>query len=354
MIHVETFLIHLNSQHPRIKFTTELQKNNRISFLDNLVHVLANRSTKITIYRKATHTDQYLDWNSNHHVKQKMGLISTFEHRIEELVTEEEDKKKELRHVRKALRRCGHPNWTMNRRRSNRDKTEQDESRGKVVLPYVKGVSERLTRIFRKYNIRTIHKPSAKLKNILCNKMKDKVELLDKTGTVYYNQCHRHKEPKKNDYVGETDRVLRKRLYEHNVIDHKTSERAASLSYPEEKTTKEPQGRRSTRLKAKKQKDYKAMQTGSNQPLTEGSTEFSAHVAGDLHEKGDLSYEVLCTEEKWFARGVKEAIAIRKIRPSLNQDEGRYHLSAIYNKFIRTSLPLMKSRQGTEEATEEN
>ena len=316
--------------------------------------VLANRSTKIMICRKATHTDQYLDWNSNHHIKQKMGLISTFEHRIEELVTEEEDKKKELRHVRKALRRCGHPNWTLNRRRSNRDKTEQDESRGKVVLPYVKGISERLTRIFRKYNIRTIHKPSAKLKNILCNKMKDKVELLDKTGTVYYNQCHRHKEPKKNDYVGETDRVLRKRLYEHNVIDHKTSERAASLSYPEEKRTEEPQGRRSARLKEKKQKDYKAMQTGSNQPLTEGSTEFSAHVAGDHHEKGDRSYEVLCTEEKWFARGVKEAIAIRKIRPSLNQDEGRYHLSAIYNKFIRTSLPLLKSRQGAEEATEEN
>ena len=107
-------------------------------------------------------------------------------------------------------------------------------------------------------------------------------------------------------------------------------------------------------MKEKKQKGYKAMQTGSNQPLTEGSTEFSAHVAGDLHEKGDLSYEVLCTEEKWFARGVKEAIAIRKIRPSLNQDEGRYHLSAIYNKFIRTSLPLLKSRQGAEEVTEEN
>ena len=283
-----------------------------------------------------------------------MGLISTFEHRIQELVTEEEDKKKELSHVRKALRRCGHPNWTLNRRkRKNREQREQDECRGKVVLPYVKGISEKLTRIFRKYNIKTIHKPSTKLKNILCNKMKDKVEMLDKTGAVYYNQCHRHKRPK-NDYVGETDRVLRKRLYEHRIIDHKTSERPASLDPPEEEGTEVTQGRRSARLRGKKQKDYKSMQTGSNQPLTEGSTEFSAHVAGDLHEKGDLTYQVLCTEEKWFARGVKEAIAIRKIRPSLNQDDGRYHLSAIYDNYIRTSLPLLKSSPGTEEATEEN
>ena len=38
-------------------------------------------------------------------------LVGALKHRIEELVTEEEDKKKELQHVRKALKRCGHPNW---------------------------------------------------------------------------------------------------------------------------------------------------------------------------------------------------------------------------------------------------
>ncbi len=91
---VNAFLEHLNQQHPRIKFTTETQENGKIAFLDTLVHVLEDRSTKVTIYRKATHTDQYLDFRSNHHVKQKLGIISTFEHRVEELVTNEEDKKR--------------------------------------------------------------------------------------------------------------------------------------------------------------------------------------------------------------------------------------------------------------------
>ena len=81
------------------------------------------------------------------------------------------------------------------------------------MLPYVKGVSERLARIFKKYDIETIHKPSTTLKNLLCNKMKDKVHDLDKTGSVYYNECLKEKcrrEREKDDYVCffQTDYVI--------------------------------------------------------------------------------------------------------------------------------------------------
>ena len=38
-IYVDQFLQHLNDQHPRIKFTTEMQENNKIAFLDTLVHI---------------------------------------------------------------------------------------------------------------------------------------------------------------------------------------------------------------------------------------------------------------------------------------------------------------------------
>ncbi len=37
MMFVDAFLAHLNNQHPRIKFTTETQENNKIAFLDTLV-----------------------------------------------------------------------------------------------------------------------------------------------------------------------------------------------------------------------------------------------------------------------------------------------------------------------------
>ena len=220
-----------------------------------------------------------------------------------------------------------------------------------MVLPYVKGTSEDLARIFKRYDIETIHKPSTTLKNLLCNKMKDKVHDLDKTGAVYYNDCIKHK---RNDYVGETERVTRERLYEHRIIDHKTSKRSASLGTIEEeeipKVADKNVIRRSSRIRAKK--DYKAMHEGSNQILNEGSTEFSAHVAGDTHEKGDLRYTILCTEDNWFKRGVKEAIAIKKIRPTLNKDEGRYHLSPIYDQFIRSSVVMKTPDQGAKDGSE--
>lgn len=303
--------------------------------LDSLIHRLEDKSIKITIYRKATHTDQYLDFRSNHHIKQKIGIINTFRHRINELVTEEEDKKKEEAHVEKALRRCGHPKWSFKKKR--KVAKEKIRRSGKVVIPYIKTLSENLAKIYKRYDIETIHKPTQTLKSLVCNKMKDKVESLDKTGAVYYNVCKKHE---KASYVGETDRVLRERLYEHRVIDHKTAKRSASLSsIPEEQpgtsTALQPT-RRSTRKK--KVIDYKAMDRGTNQQLTEGNTEFSAHVATDTHEKKDLNYQIIYTEDNWYKRGIKEAIAIRKLKPTLNLDGGRHNLSAIYDDVISTKI----------------
>ena len=165
----------------------------------------------------------------------------------------------------------------------------------------------------------------------------------------------KHQKPK-NDYVGETDRVLRGRQYEHRTIDHKTATRSASIQEEteEKEDGEELQGlRRSQRIQGKKKRDYKAEDQGTNQQLTEGGTEFSAHVASEIHDKKDLEFSVLCKDDNWFARGVKEAVAIRKIKPSLNQDEGRFHLSPMYDKFIRSSLTLKVPGQGAKEATDE-
>ena len=146
-------------------------------------------------------------------------------------------------------------------------------------------------------------------------------------------------------------------VHEHRTIDHKTATRSASIQEEaeEKENGEEEQGlRRSRRIQGKKKRDFKAEDKGTNQQLTEGGTEFSAHVASDVHQKEDLEFSVLCKDDNWFSRGVKEAVAIRKIKPSLNQDEGRFHLSPIYDKFIRTSLVLKTPSQGAKEATEES
>ena len=55
---IDSFLQHLNRQHPKIKFTAENMTNNSIAFLDTLVTVKEINDVDLTIYRKPTHTDQ--------------------------------------------------------------------------------------------------------------------------------------------------------------------------------------------------------------------------------------------------------------------------------------------------------
>jgi len=54
-----------------------------------------------------------------------------------------------------------------------------------------------------------------------------------------------------------------------------------------------------------------------------------------LKEKGhseDSNVHILDREDRWFARGVKEAIYVQLEKPSMNRGAGlRYHLSSTYN-----------------------
>ena len=58
------FLQHINSVDPAIRFTVEHNKEDgSIPFLDTIVKPEADGSLSITVYRKPTHTDQYLQWD---------------------------------------------------------------------------------------------------------------------------------------------------------------------------------------------------------------------------------------------------------------------------------------------------
>ena len=40
-------------------------------------------------------------------------------------------------------------------------------------------------------------------------------------------------------------------------------------------------------------------------------------------------------ESNWYRRGIKEAIEIAKNNPSMNSDNGRYHLSAVWDRVLK-------------------
>ncbi|XP_072018319.1 uncharacterized protein [Amphiura filiformis] len=152
---------HLNKADPtnNIKFTHEEEAEGKIPFLDTLINRKEDGSVKTTVYRKKTHTDQYLNFASQHPLHQKLGVVRTLLDRKDAIVTEEEDKQQEEEHIKHALNQCGYPNWTIEKvKQQISDKTKAkkkakdkntERSKGMVVIPYVQGVSERLQRVFK-------------------------------------------------------------------------------------------------------------------------------------------------------------------------------------------------------------
>ena len=69
------FLNHLNSVRPTIQFTMELESDGSISFLDCELHRDTNGRMISKVYRKKTHTDRYLHFQSHHPVHVKRGVV---------------------------------------------------------------------------------------------------------------------------------------------------------------------------------------------------------------------------------------------------------------------------------------
>ncbi|XP_072052031.1 uncharacterized protein [Amphiura filiformis] len=218
---VDNLTDHLNNTDPTdsIKFTYEKEVDGRIPFLDTLIVRKEDGSVKLLVYRKATHTDQYLNFSSHHPIYHKLGVVRTLLDRMDKIVTETEDRQKEEDNIKKALKTCGYPEWTIetvkkkirdkpSKATKNKTKDTSQQTKGLVVIPYVEGVAERANRVFKKHNIATAMKPNTSLRKLLVHP-KDKIDPLDKTDCIYEIPC------KNCDCTYETGRKLNTRLKEH-------------------------------------------------------------------------------------------------------------------------------------------
>ena len=116
-----------------IKFTHEEEEaEGTIPFLDNLLVRKESGEVTLLIFRKDTHTDQYLNFSSHHPLHQKMGVIRTLLDKCETLVTDEEDKRKEREHIKEALARCGYPQWAISTVQTKMKTKKKDNIRKKT------------------------------------------------------------------------------------------------------------------------------------------------------------------------------------------------------------------------------
>ena len=140
---VDLFLQHLNSQQPMICFTMETETNNTIPFLDALVTRALNGYLSTSVYRKPTHTDQYLAYDSHHPQSVKRGIVKCLYNRSKHL-TKPSVISQEKKHLSSVLVSNGYPfsflkNVTKTKKQTA-TKEPAPEIKSTAVLTYVKGL----------------------------------------------------------------------------------------------------------------------------------------------------------------------------------------------------------------------
>ena len=93
--HSQELLQHINNQDPHIQFTVEPTQQGSLPFLDTLITIQPDNTLSTTVYRKPTHTDQYLHWDSNHHITAKQSVFKTLAHRAKTVSSSQDSLDKE-------------------------------------------------------------------------------------------------------------------------------------------------------------------------------------------------------------------------------------------------------------------
>ena len=187
-------------------------------FLDTLVTPQSDGSLATTVYRKPTHTKQYLQWDSHHAIANKYSIISTLLHRAKYICSNQQQMEEEQQQIQRALVMCKNPNWAINRTKvkmstpkSNKN-NNSNINRGHITVSYNEGLSESVKNTCKKYGIQFHFKSGKSIKDELVAP-KDKDHLTKKSGIIYRYKCDRLECDE--EYIGETARTFGERYKEH-------------------------------------------------------------------------------------------------------------------------------------------
>ena len=137
---LENFFKFLNNLDDNIKFTQEPCKDNKLPFLDCLISVESDGTLSTTVYRKPTHTEQYLQFDSHHPLIHKLGVIRTLQYRADTIITDSDQIPKEKDHITGSLKNCGYPNWAFTKANKKKPANTEPNSGGaqqkaRVTIP---------------------------------------------------------------------------------------------------------------------------------------------------------------------------------------------------------------------------
>jgi len=141
-----------------------------------------------TVYRQPTHADRYLNFRSDHPLQHKKAVIKTLLCRAERLTSSEVNYKEEINHVQLALKNNGYPSALTTLSQIWNNTKKMIANRSSVVLPYYRGLSEKLQRCLSDHKIKAFFKPMRTIGDKLRNG-KDPVHPFERQGAVYCVPC---------------------------------------------------------------------------------------------------------------------------------------------------------------------
>ena len=232
----DSFLDHLNNIHPSIKFTSEdTRPDGAIPFLDILITPKDDGSLQTSVYRKPTHTDLYLQWDSHHTIPSKYSVVGTLYHRAKTICSNQEMLLKEEQHLFQALQKCKYPTWALNRvklrcqnpknQRKNKNYSQHNQNTKKNLVyggSILSGPQWKHKRSCKKFGVQVHFKGGLTIRNLLMAP-KDKDHILKKNGVIYKYTCD--KVECNEEYIGESARTFAERFKEHQkapspIYDH--------------------------------------------------------------------------------------------------------------------------------------
>ena len=154
--HREEFMAHLNSVDKNIQFTSEEPgPGGALPFLDILIKPDHEGRLNTIVYRKPTHMDQYLHWDSLHPISSKYSVVGTLHHRAKTICSNKQLlKEEEEDHLAMAVKNCNYPMWALNRIKikmnnpahRNKNKTgptqQNNTPKPHITVPYYRGLRE--------------------------------------------------------------------------------------------------------------------------------------------------------------------------------------------------------------------
>ena len=127
------------------------------------------------VYRKPTHTDLYLQWDSHHNLTCKYSVVNTLTHRAKAVCSTPQLLTEELNHLEGALAKCKYPRWAFqkvlksqeSKKNKKKEKKPLTQKRCHIVVPYTKGLCESYKSICSKYGVQAYFRGGNTLKNLL-------------------------------------------------------------------------------------------------------------------------------------------------------------------------------------------